>query len=57
MFIQAGRVALVLRSRDKLARSSGLSDYQMSGFSGVVLAHNVRPEAGVDAVIAETEAS
>ena len=52
VFIQAGGVALVLWDRGKLALDCGLSDDPAAGFSGVVLAHNVRSKAEVDQVIA-----
>jgi predicted lactoylglutathione lyase len=55
VFIQAGGMALVLWGRDKLARDCGIADDQPSGFSGVVLAHNVRSDAEVDQVVAAAE--
>ena len=55
VFFQAGGIALVLWGRDKLALDCGLADVQAAGFSGVVLAHNVRSEAEVDQVIAAAE--
>jgi predicted lactoylglutathione lyase len=51
VFFQAGGLALVLWGRDKLALDCGISDEQAGGFSGVVLAHNVRSEAEVDDVL------
>jgi len=55
VFIQAGGIALVLWGREKLALDCGLSDDRTSGFSGVVLAHNVRSEEEVDDVMASAE--
>jgi len=57
VFIQAGGIALVLWGREKLARDCGISDDQISGFSGVVFAHNVRSEEEVDDVMASAEAA
>ncbi|MDP9116066.1 MAG: VOC family protein [Actinomycetota bacterium] len=57
VFIQAGAVAVVLWSRAKLAVDGGIMDNPSAGFSGVVLAHNVRTEAEVDTVIAAAEAA
>lgn len=51
VFIQAGGIALVLWGRDKLALDCGVNDDHASGFSGVVLAHNVRSDAEVDQVM------
>jgi len=55
VFIQARGIALVLWGRDKLALDCGIADDLPAGFSGVVLAHNVRSEAEVDQVIAAAE--
>ena len=55
MFIQAGGIALVLWGRDKLALDCGVTDDQATGFSGIVLAHNVRSKAEVDDEIATAE--
>lgn len=52
VFIQAGGIGLVLWGRDKLALDCGITDDHTAGFSGVVLAHNVRSETEVDDVIA-----
>lgn len=52
---RVGGIALVLWGRDKLALACGLHDEQAGGFSGVVLAHNVRSEAEVEDVIASAE--
>ncbi|MCX5053152.1 MULTISPECIES: VOC family protein [unclassified Streptomyces] len=52
VFFQAGGLGLVLWSRDALARDCGLEPAPASGFGGIVLAHNVRSEAEVDALLA-----
>ena len=52
VFIQAGGIAVVLWGRNKLARDCAVSDDKAAGFSGIVLAHNVRSKAEVDHVIA-----
>ena len=52
VFIQAGGIALVLWGRDKLALDCGVNDDGLPGFSGLVLAQNVRSDAEVDQVIA-----
>lgn len=51
VFMQAGGSALVLWGRDKLAEDCGFTDDKSAGFSGVVLAHNVRSQAEVDDVM------
>lgn len=56
VFFQAGGIVLVLWGRDKLALDCGIldcgiTDRQVGGFSGVVLAHNVRSEAEVEHVL------
>jgi len=60
VFFQAGAMALILWGRAKLADDSGVKDGGIKdgsagngGFDGVVLAHNVRSRAEVDAVLAE----
>ncbi|MFI6009723.1 VOC family protein [Streptomyces sp. NPDC051243] len=55
VFFQAGGLGLVLWGRDKLARDCGLEPGQAGGFGGIVLAHNVRSEAEVDALLAAVE--
>jgi predicted lactoylglutathione lyase len=55
VFFQAGGLGLVLWSREKLARDCGLEPGQVGGFDGIVLAHNVRSEAEVDALLAAVE--
>ena len=55
VFFQAGGGALVLWARDRLAADSGLADDPPQGFSGVVLAHNVRSRAEVDEVLVAAE--
>jgi uncharacterized protein len=52
---QVGGIGLILRGRDKLALDCALHDEQAGGFSGVVLAHNVRSEAEVEDVITSAE--
>lgn len=52
VFLQAGGMALVLWSRDELARDLGLEDDSPAGFGGVALAHNVRSRPEVDEIIA-----
>jgi uncharacterized glyoxalase superfamily protein PhnB len=46
---------MVLWGRDKLARDSGVENTPPGGFPGVVLAHNVRSNAEVDAIMAAAE--
>ncbi|MFI7408614.1 VOC family protein [Streptomyces sp. NPDC049627] len=55
VFFQAGGLGLVLWGREKLARDCGLETGQADGFGGIVLAHNVRSEAEVDALLAAVE--
>jgi predicted lactoylglutathione lyase len=55
VFFQVGAMALVLWGRDKLARDCGIRDEPARGFSGVVLAHNVRSESEVEDVIASAQ--
>lgn len=52
VFFQAGGLALVLWDRDKLAEDCGLEPGPAGGFGGIALAHNVRSEAEVDALLA-----
>ncbi|ALL85928.1 MULTISPECIES: VOC family protein [unclassified Pseudonocardia] len=52
VFFQAGGLALVLWSREKLAADCGLEDARESGFGGIALAHNVRSDAEVDELLA-----
>ncbi|MFE9629461.1 VOC family protein [Streptomyces sp. NPDC006463] len=51
VFHQAGGLALVLWDRRKLAADCGLADAKATGFGGIALAHNVRTDAEVDAVL------
>ncbi|MEU6299128.1 VOC family protein [Streptomyces erythrochromogenes] len=51
VFHQAGGLALVLWDRRKLAADCGLPDAPAPGFGGIALAHNVRTDAEVDAVL------
>ncbi|GAA2474977.1 VOC family protein [Streptomyces longisporus] len=55
VFFQAGGLGLVLWSREKLARDCGLEPQAAGGFGGITLAHNVRSEAEVDALLATVE--
>ncbi|MDC0767527.1 VOC family protein [Streptomyces sp. HD] len=55
VFFQAGGLGLVLWGRDKLAEDCGLEPGRAGGFGGIVLAHNVRSEAEVDALLAAVE--
>ncbi|MFF4503797.1 VOC family protein [Streptomyces sp. NPDC001401] len=55
VFFQAGGLGLVLWSRDKLARDCGLEPGPAGGFGGIALAHNVRSEAEVDALLAAVD--
>ena len=51
VFFQAGSMALILWGRVKLAEDSGVADTGAGGFDGVVLAHNLRSRAEVDALM------
>jgi predicted lactoylglutathione lyase len=56
VFFQAGPLALVLWSRDKLAEDSGWDDAgDPRAFSGVTLAQNLRSAAEVDTLVARAE--
>jgi hypothetical protein len=57
VFVQAGALALVLWSREKLAADGAIADEGKDGFGGIVLAHNVRSNEEVDEVIATAEAA
>jgi catechol 2,3-dioxygenase-like lactoylglutathione lyase family enzyme len=52
IFVQAGPLALILWSREKLALDCGVEDGGGGGFGGIVLAHNVRSRAEVDEIVA-----
>jgi len=52
VFFQAGSMAVILWGRAKLAEDSGVADTASGGFDGVVLAHNLRSRAEVDALLA-----
>ncbi|MET8230259.1 VOC family protein [Micromonospora sp. NPDC005298] len=52
VFFQAGGLALVLWSRDKLAADAGISDPGTGGFGGMTLAQNVRSRSEVDELMA-----
>ena len=55
-FFPAGGVVLALFGRKALAEDATVEDGR-AGFSGVALAHNVRSEAEVEAVLAEAAAA
>ncbi|MEJ3749970.1 VOC family protein [Actinomycetes bacterium KLBMP 9797] len=61
VFFQAGGLGLVLWGRDKLAKDCGLEPgpklgpQGSAGFGGIALAHNVRSDAEVDALLATVE--
>ncbi len=55
VFFQAGGLAVVLWSREKLALDAGVADDVADGFDGITLAHNVRSRADVDAIIATAQ--
>jgi predicted lactoylglutathione lyase len=57
VFYQAGGLALVLWGRDKLAADCGLPGVEPTGFGGIVLAHNVRADAEVDALLGAATAA
>ena len=62
VFFQAGSMALILWGRAKLAADSGVEDTAAkdggtAGFDGVVLAHNLRSRAEVDALLADAAAA
>ena len=54
VFFQAGGMALALYPRDKLAEDATVTDTP-PGFSGITLAHNLRSQAEVDALMALAE--
>ena len=54
VFFQLNGLILSLYPRAALARDAGVEDTG-SGFAGITLAHNVRSEAEVDAVLSEAE--
>jgi uncharacterized protein len=56
VFFQAGGLALVLWSADKVALDAGLEHQpDGGGFGGIVLAHNVRSQSEVEEVLAAAE--
>jgi len=62
VFFQAGDMAMILWGRAKLAADSGVPDSGVpdsgaGGFDGVVLAHNLRSRAEVDALLADAAAA
>ena len=52
VFFQAGGLAVVLWGRELLAGDAGVQPNPPVSFGGIVLAHNVRSRAEVDAVLA-----
>ncbi|MFG1953661.1 VOC family protein [Micromonospora sp. NPDC048830] len=62
VFYQAGGLAVVLWSRERLAEDAGITEDRKGagsrdGFGGLALAHNVRSRAEVDEVLAEAAAA
>ena len=57
VFFQAGGLVVTLWGRGKLAEDAGVEDLGGGGFSGVVVAHNVRSAAEVDEVIRAASAA
>lgn len=55
VFFQAGGLGLALWGRDRLARDSGYAEAPPAGFGGIVLAHNVRSQDEVDALLSQAE--
>jgi predicted lactoylglutathione lyase len=55
VFFQAGGLGLILWDRDKLATDCGLEPGLAAGFGGIALAHNVRSDSEVDALLAAVE--
>lgn len=55
-FFNAGGVVLALFGRQALAEDAGVAN-SPEAFSGIALAHNVRSEVDVDAVLAEATAA
>jgi hypothetical protein len=51
VFFQAGGMVVALWSREKLAADSGVADG--GGWGGITLAHNVRTEGEVNAILQE----
>ena len=56
VFVQAGPLAIVLWSREKLAEDSGIED-DGGSFGGMALAQNVRSREEVDAIVVAAEAA
>ena len=57
VFFQAGPIVVTLWSREALAADAGVDDAGPGGFGGIALAHDVRSEAEVDAIVAAAEAA
>ena len=56
VFVQAGPLAVVLWSREKLAEDSGIED-DGGSFGGIALAQNVRSREEVEAIVAAAAAA
>lgn len=57
VFFQAGGMALVLWSADKLAEDTGIDTAMGAGFRGMTLAHNVRSREEVDGVLSVADSA
>jgi len=57
IFFQAGGLVLVLWHRDKLAEDVGFDHTVDDGFRGISLAHNVRSNEEVNAIIVAAQAA
>src|SRR5919197_59062 len=55
VFFQAGGPGTLLGDRGEIANDCGLEPGPQAGFGGIALAHNVRSEAEVDALLAAVE--
>lgn len=56
-FFQAGGMIISLWGQDNLAEDAGLRKRTPGDWGGIAIAHNVRSEAEVDAIIAAAEAA
>ncbi len=57
VFFQAGGIAVVLWSREKLAADCGIDDRRAGGFEGIAIAHNVRSKIEVDKILGAAESA
>jgi predicted lactoylglutathione lyase len=57
VFFQAGGMAVVLWSREKLAEDCQLDDRRAGGFEGIAIAQNVRSRQAVDSTLQAAEAA